>query len=436
MQLRTRRILFWSLIPCFVIGGTGMVLYSQGYRLDPSSQEVTKVGALYVRGYPREATITLDDQRLDTGSWWPLQSGTLIGSLVPGKYRLHAESPGYQDWEADIVIRATLVTERKSLTLFPEQARPLSEAPADVTGIDAPGSLSDLVLTSPDTAHVGETSLFGAYVGTSRGRVITMSSEVRRGVRTPILRTQVPGSASATTVAAPGTLLDLQEDTVLVQEKKTLVAGYDGTSATRSVVASSTDGSTVSHVLRTGSHDAWAEGAAGDVLAIRPRGSQQAPRLVELPAPIESLQPSASQIGVLDASGSLWLVDPQSGAKQEIGHRAGWASWNPDGTSVLGYIDGNLEVIPLKEGIVHGVLEGVFTGKPSLLGKVRWYPDVEHFFIEVGGELLFVDIVNGEASEQHVYRMALPKAWAFDAEEKLLWVLGADRQVSSYQFPD
>lgn len=436
MQLRTRRILFWSLIPCFVIGGTGMVLYSQGYRVDVSAQEVTKVGALYVRGYPRDATITLDDQRLDTGSWWPLQSGTLIGSLVPGTYRLHAEAPGYETWDADVVIRATLVTERKSLTLFPSEATPSEEAGADVTGIDAPDSLSDVVLTAPDTAYAEGGSVFGKYVGTSRGRIITISSEVRRGVRTPILRSQVPGSASATTVAAPGTLIGLQEDTVLIQEKQTLVAGYDATTAARTVVASSTDGSKIAHVVRTGSYDVWAEGEDGDVLAVRARGSQQAPRLTTLPAEIVSIQASGSELGILDASGSLWRVAPQSGATREVGHRAGWATWNPDGSSVLAHIDGNLEVIPLKEGIVHGVLDGVFTGKPSQLGKVRWYPDDEHFFIEIGEDLLFVDIVNGQASEQHVYRMPLPKAWAFDASERILWVLDADQQVSSYEFPD
>lgn len=436
MKLRTRRILFWSLIPCFLIGGTGMVLYSQGYRVDVPSREVTKVGALYVRGYPRTAHVTLDGQPLDTGSWWPLQSGTLIGGLVPGTYKLHAEADGYRDWDADVVVRATLVTERKSLTLFPTEPSTFSSAPDSVTKIDVPDSLSEVVVSSDDNTYAESSTIFGKYVGTARGRIITTSQELRQRTRTPILRIQLPSSDSATTVAAPGTLVGLQDDTVLVQEKATLVVGYDVASADRSVVASSTDGSKVARVLRTGSYDTWSEGEDGEVLAIRPRGSTGEPLLVTFPSEILSIEASASRLGILDDRGSLWLVDPGNGSVREVGHRAGWAAWNPDGSAVMAYIGGELEVIPLKSGISHGVLTGTFTGKVADIGRVRWYPDDEHVLIELGDELAFVDIISGGAAEQHAYRMPLPRDWAFDAEDKILWTLGRDGTISSYQLPD
>lgn len=440
MTLRTRRIFFWSLIPCFVVGGAAVVLYSQGYRVDAESRELTKIGAFYVRGYPRSALITLDGQRLNTGSWWPLQSGTLDGGLVPGTYRLHAEAPGHRSWDADVVIRPALVTERKSLVLFPDIAVPVPAASGTVpVGIDAPDSFDEpVLLTAADNprAVVGDEVIPGTYLGTTNGRLALVSTVTRGRTVSQLLSLRSPDEVAATSVSLQGDAGEapvVQDDSVLHRESPRLVAAYDGATGRRTVLASAPEGARIGAFLRTGSYDAWEEiGATSSHLVVKRRGSSD--RTSFPSAGIASLQPAGSGIGALDEAGSLWLIDPGSGTRREVGHRAAYASWKDDGSAVAALIDGQLEVIPLEKDAPHGKLAGALA-EGADLRSVSWYPDGEHLFVETGDELLFVDVINGEANEQHAYRMPVPGAWAYSAKEGALYVVNAGK-VESYVFPD
>lgn len=439
MTLRTRRIFFWALIPIFLVGGAAAVLYSQGYRFDFQTHAVTKIGALYVRGYPKSASITLDGEALNTGSWWPLSSGTLDGSLVPGTYKLHAEAPGYQTWDADVVIRPALVTERKSLVLFPDKTMPVPMPTGTVlAALDAPDSFDEPVLvTTPDNprAIVGKAVIPGTYLGTTRGRLALVST-VRRGKTTgQILTLQAPDDAAATTVSLQGQASEdprVMDDSVLHRENTHLVAAYDGATGRREVFASSTEKEAIGTYLRTRGFDAWeVRTATGTMLAIQRRNTSNR---TQIPSrKIVSLQPSGSSIGVLDELGSLWLINPENGSRQEVGHRAKLASWKDDGTAVAAVIDGVVEVIPLEKEAPHGKLLGA-VAQADTVRSIAWYPDGEHVFIETAGELVFADVINGKIGEQHTYRMSLPAAWAYSAKQGMLYVL--DKGVQGYVFPD
>jgi|GEM_PF-6388936 len=440
MRLRTRKLLFWTLIPCFLVGGTAIVLYSQGYRVGLSSREVTKVGALYVRGYPRDAVITLDGAPLNTGSWWPLQSGTLAGGLAPGSYRLHAQAPGYRDWDADIAIGATLVTERKSLVLFPDLAQRFAPETGSSTvtrlypsaGTDGP--TLELEGASGTRTRIGSETLPGSFVGMAGNRVVTRLAASERS-SSSLLRFAAPGRPTATNVSAPGEDLGTFDDAALVRESGRLVVAYDAVTGARSVVASSSATSSVGAVLRTREHDAWVTGVPdGSLLHVIRRGSADESREIPLPG-ILSLQAAGDRIGALDTNGSLWLIEPDSGALREIGHRAGFASWNPDGSSVLALIDGRLEVIPLRDGVPHGVLANLRADATARIGQVAWYPDGEHLFVDIGEDLVFADIINGSPAEAHAYRLPAPRSWSFDAGSRTLYVLSEDGRVLAYAFP-
>lgn len=436
MTLRTRRIFFWSLIPVFIVGGAATVLYSQGYRIDTKTREVTKIGALYVRGYPRSATITLDGEPINTGSWWPLQSGTLDNSLVPGTYRLHAEAAGYRSWDADVVIRPSFVTERKSLVLFPDIAVPLTFASGTKpVAIDAPDSLDAPVLLTDDArAVVGDAVIPGTYVGTIGGRLALTSTVTRGKASSQLLTLQSPDDTVATTIALQGDdtePLQIQDDSILHRESAGRIAAYDGATGRRSVLASSS--SAIGMFLRTGSFDVWeVRDIASSSLVIRRRGSSQS---VTLPSrTVVSLAPAGSSIGVLDAAGSLWLINPENGARQEVGHRASYASWKSDGSAVAAVIDGGLEVIMLKKDAPHGKLVDVLKGGDAV-SAIRWYPDGEHLFVETKDALVFADVLEGGSGEQHAYRIPRPAAWAYSAPESSLYLVDSDR-VLSYVFPD
>lgn len=435
MTLRTRRIFFWSLIPCFVVGGAVAVLYSQGYRVDAESRQLTKVGALFVRGYPKSARITLDGEALNTGSWWPLQSGTLVGSLVPGTYQLHAEAPGYRTWDADVTIRPSLVTERKSLVLFPDRETAVPSVTGTVvTKVDAQDAFDrPVVLTGEDNprAIVGTAVIPGTYAGTVSGR-LALTSTVRRGkVTGQILTLQAPTDIAATTVSLQGEgETTVMVDSVLHRESARLIAAYDGSTGRRTVFASSTD--PIGPYLRTASFDAWQTLGNRAELLIRRRGSAAQTALPF--GKIISLQRSGSLLGALDEAGSLWLINPDSGLTQEVGHRAAYASWKDDGSAVAAVIDGQIEVIPLKKEAPHGKLAGTLRDGADVR-TIAWYPDGEHLFVETDSALLFADVIDGSEAEQHVFRLPLPESWSYSARQGTLYIV-QDGAVRSYAFPD
>lgn len=444
MTLRTRRIFFWSLIPCFVVGGAAAVLYSQGYRIDTDTREVTKIGALYVRGYPRDAHITLDGEPLNTGSWWPLQSGTLDGGLVPGTYKLHAEAPGYRSWDADVVIKPSLVTERKSLVLFPDIAVPVPLASGTVAvGVDAPDSFDEpVVLTSNDNprALVGEVSVAGTYLGTVNGRLALTSTVTRGKTMSQLLSLRAPDEDAATTVSLQGSdaLPSIQDDSVIHRESARLITAYDGSTGRRSTLASTTEANSIGAYLRTSSHDAWnLISATSSQLVVKRRGSTN--RVIVPIKDAISIQQAGSSLGVLDAAGSLWLVDPDTGARKEIGHRARFATWKDDGSAVAAYIDSGIEVIALETDAPSGKLVGALpTGHD--VESISWYPDGEHIFLVSRDAnrnltMTFADVIDGTESEQHVYRMPLTSDWAYSAKQGTLYLI-SEGKVLSYVFPD
>lgn len=438
MTLRTRRIFFWSLIPAFFIAGTGTVLYSQGYRFDTETHAVTKIGALYVRGYPSSARITLDGQPLDTGSWWPLQSGTLASNLVPGTYTLHAEAEGYQSWKADVVIRPSLVTERKALVLFPQTSTPVAIASSTTpTALFADDAIDQVMLAETLIAPrviVGDESFPGTFVGSADGSIVTAVTTIQGKKETTALRFQMPGNTTAITSPYTGTVIDLMDDSVVVRESDTVISAYDIDTGTRSLLASSSDDLAITHVVRTRDYDAWViPGATSSMLAVRNRGARTA-QFYTFTHDILGLAPSGSSVGVHDAAGSLWVVDPSRSNPREVGHRASMPSWRPDGGAVAALIDDTLEVIPLKGEMSHGKLFGVVTDDDRIT-QIDWYPDGSHLFISTTRHLIFADIINGTAAEQHAYRMALPTSWAFAEDALTLYVLDG-LGVRSYVFPD
>lgn len=108
----------WLLVAAFFVLGIGTVLYVQGWRLDLAHFRITKVGAIFIRSFPKEADIFLDGRAVKNKSGI-LQSGTFVSNLFPKNYTLALEAEGYKDWRGSIGVLPSLVTEVKNAVLVP-----------------------------------------------------------------------------------------------------------------------------------------------------------------------------------------------------------------------------------------------------------------------------------------------------------------------------
>lgn len=121
MTRQKRRQIFYFLFILFVILSTAVISYVSGWRLDFAALKINKVGGIYLRSFPQNAQIYIDNRPVPNSSGI-FQNGTFIGNLFPKSYDLKLSLHGYQKWEENTSVLPGLVTEIKNAVLIPENA--------------------------------------------------------------------------------------------------------------------------------------------------------------------------------------------------------------------------------------------------------------------------------------------------------------------------
>lgn len=130
MTLRTRRVLFYLLLLLFIVFGAGAVFYSRGWRINTDNCEIRrlenckikleKTGAILIATKPQGITIKIDGKSFQDKSGL-VQSGTLIGDLLPNNYRIFVSKDGYYPWEKDFRVLPEFVAEARKIILVPKE---------------------------------------------------------------------------------------------------------------------------------------------------------------------------------------------------------------------------------------------------------------------------------------------------------------------------
>ncbi|MBI2595092.1 MAG: hypothetical protein HYW38_02465 [Candidatus Colwellbacteria bacterium] len=130
MTRQVRKILFITAVLLFILLGTVLVLYSRGARLDFKSWEVVQTGGVYLKTEPTDVKIEMNGKPVKNEAGF-LQSGTLIGNLKPGTYRLVVEAVDYHDWQKEIKVESSTVAVLDGIILFPQKKTELVASPTD-----------------------------------------------------------------------------------------------------------------------------------------------------------------------------------------------------------------------------------------------------------------------------------------------------------------
>lgn len=114
----TKPLRFWLLI-CFILTfliiAPLMILYSVGYRYDWQHGLARQTGALSIDIYPKTGEAYLDNLKLKKNT---LNKKVEIKNLIPGKYNLNIKTPGYNDWQKNIEIKAKQTVYIKEINLI------------------------------------------------------------------------------------------------------------------------------------------------------------------------------------------------------------------------------------------------------------------------------------------------------------------------------
>ncbi len=112
MNIKIRALLF-SIALCFVaITGPLLVLYAQGYRYNFDKHKIEQTGVMFIKSYPRSATIKINDQVIAK------KTPTEIPNLLPSNYRVSITKPGYTTWQKELTVKPQRTTFIEDVTLF------------------------------------------------------------------------------------------------------------------------------------------------------------------------------------------------------------------------------------------------------------------------------------------------------------------------------
>ena len=119
MTRQFRRKIFYTLVTIFFVLGIGVIFYVNGWRFDIRSFRFKKVGAIFVRSFPQDAKIYLDNHQIKNESDL-FQRGTLISNLFPKTYTVKLIGDGYESWQENVTVSPSLVAELKYAVLVPK----------------------------------------------------------------------------------------------------------------------------------------------------------------------------------------------------------------------------------------------------------------------------------------------------------------------------
>ncbi len=122
MSVTKRRLLFGFFLLLFILIGSGIVLYSMGWRINFDNFKIQKTGAISIRTSPRGVDIKINNKDYpDTSNI--IQSETLITNLLPKTYKVEISKEGYQPYYKTTEVESSLVTRFLNVVLLPQKLK-------------------------------------------------------------------------------------------------------------------------------------------------------------------------------------------------------------------------------------------------------------------------------------------------------------------------
>ena len=439
MSHNSRRALFYAFFLIFIILGTGIVLFSEGWRIDFPSFRVSKVGGIYVRSYPEDTRIFLNGKSVQNQSGF-LSRGTLISDLFPKTYRLALTAPGYIDWHENTTVAPSLVANHKYAVLVPAEAT--TAATGTVLGFGE--SQKHIILEGTD----GRIVFDGTPIGS--GKLITESPDLRSiifqttggiyefenvpdGVQTnlsDILREEfetaapleffIDPASNGTVIAAGAGKIELIDMASAIATP--IDAAPRGQTIAGRVAVSPATIAWARSTLRTNSSSLFFYDIPSQIIAST---------TVALEAPVEKLGwINGNTLGILAENGAFYLYDTNRQTFQKVADEVRSFSATADGSRIATLESNSLEIFTLNDG--SGYYRFNIPGAGSAQTAL-WYRDDDHLFIIYPDHVAFLDLQ--DASLANFTTVASGTAAQYDQDANALSMIDPAGELVRFDFP-
>ncbi len=440
MTLRSRRRWLYFLSALFLVLGGGTVLYAQGWRVSLFPPALNKVGAIYIRPYPKDADISLNGLAIKSSSGI-FSAGTLINNLFPKNYSLIISEPGYYSWQETVTVNPALVTELKHVVLVPKDAAKAFTAAANKILM---GGKSLLVLTASGklTVPIENKTLAGNdFVGaTDDGRtILTLAAgnywlnNLDTGEKIDINALLGNAVSNVSQFKPRAVAIDPGDGNHLLAEGERSLFSVNVANGVATELFRAPAGKRLSVIA--------ASPARLAVLVLDPlTGISQIAVSPDLTTKLsmgkttiegrvlEVTWINSDALGILTDKGDVDVYTPESDATKTLARDTYNFSPSPDGKLVAALGSSGIEIFSLGDG-AYSRFNIPSDGKPI---RLSWYYDSEHIFTQYPQTVRFLDINDHDLAD--FITIASTTAYAYAPEDNIFY-FRAGRSINKIAFP-
>jgi len=438
MLRNDRRLLFYILVAVFFILGAGVLAYAQGWRIDFPRLKIQKVGAIYVRSFPSEASISIGDGPVRK-NFGIFQSGTLVDNLSPGRYSVELSATDYRPWRRAVVVEPSLVSEIRYAVLVPKSAALVSPGPfadfwlvnGEVLVKDTAGALfvgNNSVAGSVPVGWSGEgrhLATFnpetGAYYWVNLERAT--STNIRALIRSALRAPDAPFSLGASRGQEPRLVL-FSSSSLFFLDPESATAHPAVRNPEQPIAAADFSRFWLAWITFNAKEN-QSNLFVQNILSGDERGAS---RLFPGKT-VKAAWGNDNLLGVLQDDRSFYIYDATAHTLRKTASDVKDFFFSESASRVATLEHGSIEIFTLggEERYWRFNLPEVET-----ISTLEWYADEEHLFVTYPDQVRFLDL--GDSSQENVITVAETRRGRYDSGSNRFYFLG-DEGLFFLEFP-
>jgi len=436
MTKRTRNTIFYALCAAFAVTSAFVVFYAQGWRLDFEIFGFRKVGGVYLRSFPDNASAFINGKKVDKNPGL-LDRGRFISNLFPKNYKISFVSDGYLDWTEHVQVSPSLVSEIKYAVLVPKNSESAatgtvknfwadngriiigSGSPLLFNGIKIKGS--EVILQSGDfdivltESNSPKTYFINYLSGDTPTSTILNQKLIASGIQLSNIKEIIKDPSS-------------DNRAILRTADKIFSLDLRNSGISRLVSSSST----ISEMAASPSWIAWVspDYKTGEpVLTFYNRSSRSIQSEINIAGKLIKLFfRNDDELGILQSDGGLYTISSE-GQPQKLASDVRDFEFSPNGNRVAALENQALEIFAFNRDKDYWRFR---LPNAEKIERIEWYKDENHIFIIYPDEIKFLDI--NDKNLENFPAIASGSNAKYDAKSNTLYFI-KENQLKKIVFP-
>jgi hypothetical protein len=430
-------------VALFLVVGTGVTLYAQGWRLDLTTFKPSKVGAIYIRSYPSDAQIFINGKSTQNKSGF-LSPGTFISDLFPKSYTITLKEAGYDTWTETAPVTPSMVVQMKYAVLVPDTGINVAtsdtavqnffESGGNIIAIDAANSgilwRGKKIATGVIISHSTDLKNF-IYQSAAANNVLYDLTEATTTNLTPILR-----SIGATPKNITSITIDPYDATRVIVQTPENINAIDLSNSDNVIdIADAPRGQVLQPPLAISSSlFAWTQFTAAAntsqiVIYDKFAGNITDNSLV-IPGTIKELKwIDGGTLGIIESDGSLYRYNVSAEQLTKIADDVRDFYPMSDGTELAALENQSIEIFSFNTTDYYRfALPDIASAK-----SLAWYRDGTHLFVNYPDHVSFLDLE--DLALRNFTTVSQGNAFFYDASGNALYVVDQGQKLIRFDFP-